>query len=50
LLLAQTAHHGISGFGLYASFCKIRHFGQFFKGRLVGEIGLYASIYGKLSQ
>jgi len=27
LLVAQTTHHGILGVSLYASFCKIPHFG-----------------------
>jgi len=35
LLLAQTTHQGILGVGLYASFCKIPHFGTVFKSRLI---------------
>ena len=37
LLLAQTTHHGVLGVGLYASFCKIPHLGQFLR------VGLYAT-------
>jgi len=30
LLLAQATRHGILGVGLYATFCKIPHFGAVF--------------------
>jgi len=48
LLLAQTTHHGILGVGLYVSFCKIPHLGQFFKGdQLIYEYIRYLSYFEK---